>query len=109
LRLARPVADAFSRHRALVDELRTAVFESWGVTEPAARSAAARGEAFDEPLGSYLSKVRDASYRVTDEDFAALRAAGHSEEEIFELTVAAAFGEGLRSLEAGLDALREAP
>jgi hypothetical protein len=93
---------------ALVDALRAAVFESLGATQPAARSAAARGETFDEPIGSYLSKVRDASYRVVDEDVVALRAAGHNEEEIFEFTIAVALGAGLRGLEAGLDALRRA-
>jgi alkylhydroperoxidase family enzyme len=107
--LGRPAGDAFSHHRSLVDALRAAVFEGPGVTQPAARFAAARGEAFDEPMVSYLSKVRDASYRVIDEDVAALRAAGHSEEEIFELTVAVALGEALRGLDAGLDALRGGP
>ena len=36
--------------------------------------------------------MREASYRVTDEDLAALRRAGLTEEQIYELTVAAAVG-----------------
>jgi alkylhydroperoxidase family enzyme len=54
----------------------------------------------------YLDKVRKHAYRVTDEDVAALKEAGHSEDEIFERTVAAAVAAGLERLEAGLRALR---
>lgn len=45
-----------------------------------------------EPMRSYAAKVRDESYRVTDADVAKLRAVGVSEDEIFEVTVAAAVG-----------------
>jgi AhpD family alkylhydroperoxidase len=50
---------------------------------------------------AYAALVRDASYRVTDADVARLKDAGHSEDEIFEITVAAAVAAGLRSLDAG--------
>jgi alkylhydroperoxidase family enzyme len=50
----------------------------------------------------YLEKVRRAAYRVTDEDVDELRAAGFTEDEIFEQTVAAAVSEGLGRLEAAL-------
>ena len=53
---------------------------------------------------SYLDKVRGRAYTVTDADVAALVAAGLSEEEIFEQTVAVAVAEGLRRLDAGLAA-----
>ena len=43
--------------------------------------------------------------RVTDEDVAELRSSGLSEDEIFELTVAAAVGAGLERLYAGLRTL----
>jgi alkylhydroperoxidase family enzyme len=49
--------------------------------------------------------VRDASYRITDGDVAALEAAGHSQEEIFEITVAAATGAALHRLDRALAAL----
>jgi alkylhydroperoxidase family enzyme len=39
------------------------------------------------------------AYRVVDADVEALRDAGWSEEAIFELTIAAALGAGLRRLE----------
>jgi alkylhydroperoxidase family enzyme len=54
---------------------------------------------------AYLAKVRTAAYTVTDEDVEALKAAGHSEDEIFEQTVSAAVAAGLMRLEAGLEAL----
>jgi AhpD family alkylhydroperoxidase len=93
------------RHERLVGNLRTAVFKSPGRTDPAARRAAAGGGPSDAPWAAYAAKVRDASYQVTDTDIAELRSAGLSEDEIFEITVAAAVGGGLRSLYAGLRAL----
>jgi hypothetical protein len=56
-------------------------------------------------LAPYLGKVRDRAYAVTDDDVAALVAAGHSEDELFEQTVAVAIAEGLRRLDAGLAAI----
>jgi alkylhydroperoxidase family enzyme len=51
-------------------------------------------------LASYLEKVHSRAYTVTDADVEALKAAGISEDEIFEQTVAAAISEGLRRLDA---------
>jgi hypothetical protein len=51
-------------------------------------------------MDAYLEKVRQHAYRVTDADVEALKAAGLSEDEIFEQTVAAAIGQGLRRLDA---------
>jgi alkylhydroperoxidase family enzyme len=56
-------------------------------------------------MASYLEKVRTGAYRIVDEDVEALKAAGCSEDEIFEQTVAAAVDEGLRRLDAGLRTL----
>ena len=53
----------------------------------------------------YLEKVRRGAYRVTDGDVDELRAAGFSEDEIFEQTVSAAVSEGLVRLDAALKAL----
>jgi hypothetical protein len=62
-----------------------------------------RGAAPDfEP---YLEKVRARAYTVTDADVESLKAAGHSEDEIFEQTVSAAVAAGLMRLEAGLRAV----
>jgi hypothetical protein len=59
----------------------------------------------DPAMRSYLDKVRTGAYRVEDGDVEALKAAGCSEDEIFEQTVAVAVGEGSRRLEAGMRAL----
>jgi hypothetical protein len=95
------------RHAGLVAALRAAVFESDGAVDPALRRAAGAGAGLPAGWADYAAKVRDASYRVTDGDVAALRAAGHSEEEIFEVTVAAAAGAALQRFDAGLRALGE--
>jgi alkylhydroperoxidase family enzyme len=105
-RAGRERVAAADRHADRVAALRRAVFDSDAVTDRAARAAAATGGELPEALRSYLSKVREASYHITDADFDALRSAGHSDEEIFELTVAAALGAALRSRDAGLRALR---
>ena len=51
-------------------------------------------------MAAYLAKVRDRAYSVTDADVEALKAAGCTEDEIFEQTVAVAIGQGLRRLDA---------
>ena len=56
-------------------------------------------------LVPYLEKVRRGAYAVTDADVERLKAAGLSEDEIFEATVTAAIGEGLRRLDAAMDAI----
>ena len=59
----------------------------------------------DPAMEPYLDKVRSGAHAIVDGDVEALKAAGCSEDEIFEQTVAVAVGEGLRRLEAGLRAL----
>jgi alkylhydroperoxidase family enzyme len=51
-------------------------------------------------MDAYLEKVRLHAYRVTDSDVEALRAAGLSDDAIFEHTVAVAIGAGLERLDA---------
>lgn len=99
--------EALARHAGLVAAVRRAVFEDPAETEPALRRGAGAGSPLADPWGTYAEKVRDHSYRITDADMAALKAAGRTEEEIFEITVAAATGAALQRLEAGLRALRE--
>jgi threonine synthase len=54
----------------------------------------------------YLTKVRLHAYKVTDRDVEELKAAGFTEDEIFEHTVSAAVAAGLERLDAGLATLR---
>jgi hypothetical protein len=94
---------------ALVANLRRAVFESAAAVDPRTRRAAADGGPLPEPWPGYAAKVRDQSSRVTDADVDALKAAGASEDDIFEVTVSAAVGAAVRSLDAGLHALGGEP
>lgn len=92
-----------------VAALRAAVFDGAGVVDPAVRRAAGTGTTVPEVWAAYVGKVRDASYRITDQDVSALKAAGCTEEDIFEVTVAAATGAALQRLDIGLQAMREEP
>ncbi len=56
-------------------------------------------------MASYLTKVREHAYTVTDSDVEALKASGITEDEIFEQTVAAAIGQGLRRLDKAMDVI----
>jgi alkylhydroperoxidase family enzyme len=56
-------------------------------------------------MARYLEKVQLHAYKVTDRDVQELKAAGFSEDAIFEHTVAAATAAGLDRLEAGLSVL----
>jgi alkylhydroperoxidase family enzyme len=69
------------------------------------RSAVASVEESPTVMAPYLEKVRSRAYTVTDADVEALKAAGLSEDEIFEQTVAVAVAEGLRRLDRGLEAI----
>jgi AhpD family alkylhydroperoxidase len=99
-------AELTDRHARLVEDLRASVLDAPATTDPALRRAVAAGDPISEPWMSYAAMVRDESYRVTDADVTRLRAAGHTEDEIFEVTVAGAVGAALTSLDAGLRALR---
>jgi len=64
-----------------------------------------RKAAFDAPTGGLLEKVARYAYKVSDDDIAAAKAAGLSEDELFELVVCAALGQATRQLESALAAL----
>jgi alkylhydroperoxidase family enzyme len=78
-----------------------------GVTEPLEQLRATATSFPQAPMvmTPYLEKVRSRAYTVTDDDVEALKAAGFSEDEIFEHTVAVAIAEGWRRLDSGLKAI----
>ncbi|WP_410671526.1 hypothetical protein [Amycolatopsis sp. cmx-4-68] len=86
--------------------LRASVFDQPAHTSPELRRAAATGEGLAEPWRDYAALVREASHRITEEDVRRLTAAGATEDEIFEMTVAAAVGAALRSFDTGRAALK---
>jgi len=105
-----------SRHTEVVAALEAAILQGPGETPQAQRRAVADGDAAatasigpaPAALATYLDKVRQHAYKVTDEDVAALRAAGYSDDQLFELTVATAWGAARLRLRAGLAALHGA-
>lgn len=73
-------------------------------------AALTRGEALPavpHDLAGYLDKVAAAAYSIGDTDLDRLRTAGHSEDEIIELTEAAALGASLARLDIALAAIGE--
>ncbi|NUS58012.1 MAG: hypothetical protein HOV66_24650 [Streptomycetaceae bacterium] len=59
-------------------------------------------------LDALVRKVADTPAQVGEADLAAAKAAGSTEDEVFELVVCAAVGKSARLYEAGLAALAEA-
>ncbi len=86
-----------------------AVLDSAGAARPEVRWAAFHRRLDELPadLRTYVSKVAQHAYRVTDEDVEALKRAGYSEDVIFEITVSASLGAAIMRLERGLIALAE--
>jgi alkylhydroperoxidase family enzyme len=62
----------------------------------------------DALLAAYLEKVKHAAATITDAEVAALQAAGHTQDAIFESTVATALEAAVERFDAGLRALDEA-
>jgi alkylhydroperoxidase family enzyme len=103
---------------AQVKRIVDSVLGGAGTTEPALRRAvaacarAAAGDPGEEDgtlpaeLRGFVDRVARQAYRATDEDVAALAGAGYSEDQIFEVAVAAALGASLVRLESGLAAVR---
>jgi alkylhydroperoxidase family enzyme len=95
------------RHRSLWQALEESVLRTDGHTAPALRQAAAACAELPPHLTALVEKIHRHAYRVTDEDLASLRAQ-HSEDELFEIIVAAALGAAAARLQAGLRALDQA-
>jgi alkylhydroperoxidase family enzyme len=91
----------------LLAEVRRAVLDAPATTDTKLRRAAATRGEVPASLASYLDKVHDAAHAITDADVDALKAAGHDDDAIFELTVAAAIGAASHRAERVLAVLDE--
>jgi hypothetical protein len=96
------MSDAATRYRDNVVER--------ALNGPATASVAERRAAFvnggvDPRASALVEKIARRAWTVTDGDVAATKAAGVSEDEIFELTVCAALGQATRQLDSALAAL----
>ena len=88
---------------ALIETVLTAP----GSTDTSVRESACRGGGLPPILENYVSKVRGESHRITDGDVSHLLGNGYAEDDVFEITVAAALGIAARGLESALRAMKE--
>ena len=104
------------RYRENLTTLVDAVLSGPGKTAPELRLAVeARAGALSggpgtdaivpDDLSGWVEKVARHAYRTTDEDVESLKAAGYSDDQLFELTVAAALGASRARLERALETL----
>ncbi|WP_327145844.1 hypothetical protein [Nocardia sp. NBC_01327] len=91
-------------HRALVER----VLSGKGSASPDERVCAFHNADVPLPLRALIDKVATNPTQVTDADFASAKAAGFSENQLFELVVSAAVGRSARLYDAGLATLAEA-
>jgi hypothetical protein len=88
-------------YRALVDR----VLNGDGRAPAEQRARAFGNDGLAPPLDALIDKVANRPAQVTDADFAAAKASGFSEDQLFELVTCAAVGQSTRLYEAGLAAL----
>ena len=91
-------------YRALVDR----VLNGEGRASAEQRARAFSNEGLSPPVDALVGRVATRPTQVTEADFAAAKASGFSEDQLFELVVCAAVGQSARQYEAGLAALAEA-
>jgi hypothetical protein len=81
------------------------ILEGDGKASPTERRAAFNNSGLADPLNALVDKVARHAYKVTDQDIAAARASGLSEDQVFEIVVCAAIGQATRQYDAALAAL----
>jgi alkylhydroperoxidase family enzyme len=84
------------------------ILEGGGKASLSERRAAFANSGVAGPLRSLIDKVAMHSDRVTDEDIAAAKESGLSEDQVFEIVVCAAIGQATRQYETALAALEAA-
>jgi|SRR5271154_2019394 alkylhydroperoxidase family enzyme len=89
-------------HRAHLAHLLHQLVKPGCDTEPALRRAILDGKPPAGALGSLAVKVAHNASRITDEQITALKEAGHSDDAIYEVILAASVGAGLERLHKGL-------
>jgi alkylhydroperoxidase family enzyme len=95
------MSDITQARKAIV----TRILEGDGKASHAQRRAAFENAELAEPQRTLIDKVAKHAYKVTDQDIAAVKASGLSEDQIFEIVVCAAIGQATRQYDAALAAL----
>ena len=105
-----PTIGSTEHHREAFEALQTAILDGDGaaVTSAEVRRGAADRVDVPERFAAYVDTIHDHAYQVSDRTVSDLRAAGASQDEVFEVTVSAAFGAARARLEAGLAAMHDA-
>jgi len=88
--------------------LATRILEGVGNASPSERRSAFNNSDLAEPVGTLVDKTARHAYKVTDEDVAAAKKSGLSEDQIFEIVVCAAIGQATRQYDTALAALEAA-
>ena len=96
------------KKRAAFRSLQDRILNGEGRASAEQRARAFGNAGLSPPLDGLIGKVATRPAQVTDADFAAARAAGCTEDELFELVVCAAVGQSTRLYDAGLAALADA-
>jgi alkylhydroperoxidase family enzyme len=106
------------RHARKIQTLVDSVLNNRGDSDPELRRAVEQraathagrlpedGPRLPQELKNYVDKVARHAFKVTDADIEALRAAGYSEDAIFELTLCAALGAGSARLDRAIAAMK---
>lgn len=98
-------AASFDPYAVKMTRLRHSVTSHPASLPAVVRQTITAGRGVSGPLGSYVRKVAEHAYEITDEDIASLHAANYTDDEIFEATVSAALGAGLFRLDCVLRAM----
>lgn len=93
---------------ALIRRLEQRILTGPGMALPELRARAFENRDLSEPVSTLLDKVATRSFHLSDSDFAAVLAAGFSEDQVFELVICAAVGQSSRLYQAALAAVEEA-
>jgi hypothetical protein len=95
-----------TRFTPKLERLEARVLDGPGKLEPSVRRRAFDGGSLEDPLADrYVQKVHRHAYKIVERNIAELRDAGWSEDQIFELSIAAAFGAAKHRLDAALNTL----
>ena len=84
------------------------ILEGTGKASSSDRRAAFDLNSLTGPGGTVVGKVARHASQVTDEDIAAAKASGFTEDQIFEIVVCAAIGQANRQYDSALAALEAA-
>jgi hypothetical protein len=95
-------------NRKLREAIAASTIEGAGERPVEDRQAAAANAGVVDARRAFVDKVATRAYEIGDDDIAALKQSGMTDDQIFELAVCAAIGQATRQLDAAMAALDEA-